>query len=208
MALTYLIIDDHGVVRSGLRALLGARVDGVCVGEAGTAAAGLERALATNPDLILLDIELPDLSGFEVCRTLTAKLPATKVLVVTVHEEPDSVDEAFRSGASGFLAKRADGSELARAVAAVMRGEQYVPATAEVESPGGTQAQPTRSKLTGRERQVLHLIATGHTNGECAIQLGISIRTVETHRASIIRKLGTPRRWELARRAREWGIVD
>ena len=208
MPLTYLIIDDHGVVRSGLRALLGARVDSICVGEAGTAADGLERALATNPDLVLLDIELPDSSGFEVCRTLKTRLPNTKVIVVTVHEEADSVDEALRSGASGYVAKRADGSELARAIATVMRGERYVAASWEGSAPGDQKGPPSKSALTGRERQVLHLIATGHTNGECATHLGISIRTVETHRASIIRKLGTPRRWEHARRAREWGIVD
>jgi DNA-binding NarL/FixJ family response regulator len=198
----YVVIEDHGVVREALISLVESRLGARCVGEGGTAAAGLERALATRPDLILLDLILPDQPGLVLCRELGRRLPSSAVVVLTMAEDAALPDESFAAGAAGYVSKRATGAELIRVVDSVARGERRVSARVaqDREGPG--------VELTGRERDVLRLIAAGHTNAEAAATLNLGVRTVESHRASVARKLGTQRRADFARMARQWGLIE
>lgn len=212
MPVRYLIADDHGVLRAGLKALLNSDAELECVGEAASGAEVMEMAPVLKPDLILLDLSMPGPGGMEVCRQLKRTVPETKILILTMYEDHELVREAIRNGASGYIIKRAAEAELATALNAVMRGEIYVhPAvtrglfdTPDAPSRDGT---PGGERLTRRESEVLRLIAEGHTNAELAEQLGIGLRTVETHRANLVRKLGTQSRAELVRYARSVKLI-
>ncbi|MFQ5595270.1 MAG: response regulator [Anaerolineae bacterium] len=208
-----LIADDHGVLRAGLRILLNAEPDLEVVGEAADGHETLRLARKLNPDVLLLDISMPGLSGIEVTRQVKQVLPESRVLILTVHEDDSLLREAMRAGAAGYIIKRAVESELINAIRAVWRGDLYV-------HPAMTRAllgdlRRTRSSeedpvepLTPRETEVLQLIAQGHTNRQIAETLTISVRTVETHRANLMDKLGLRSRVELVRYARERGLLD
>jgi two-component system response regulator NreC len=206
-----LIVDDHAVVRSGLRLVLEAEDDIEPVGEAGSARDAIFEARSTKPDVILLDVVMPDQSGIEVIPQLLHESPGAKILVLSMQDDPQYLREAFAAGASGYVLKEAADSEVVAAVREVAGGGQYVHpelgarlVAAETEERRRAQEDP----LSERENEVLHLLALGHTNQEIAKQLFISVRTAETHRAHIMQKLRLSSRAELVRYALEHGLLE
>jgi two-component system response regulator NreC len=206
-----LIVDDHAVVRAGLRLLLDANDDIEVVGEAGTARDAVFRAREVHPAVILMDVMMPDESGIDVLPKLLHEHPETKVLILSMQDDPRYVREAFEAGASGYVLKEAADSEVVAAVREVARGGRYVNPelgarliTADAEARREADSDP----LSDREREVLRLLALGHTNQEIAKQLFISVRTAETHRAHIMQKLRLGTRAELVRHALAHGMLD
>ncbi len=213
MPIRILIADDHGVIRAGLRALLEKEPGLQVVGEAADGREALERALELRPDILLLDITMPGLDGVEVTRRLHQAQPGVRVLILTLHEGVSMLREALASGAAGYIVKRAVDTELLGAIQAVARGEIYVhPSMAQALiqdlSPLKQTAKPPAALLTQREHQVLQLIARGQTNRQIAKQLSLSVRTVDTHRANLMNKIGASNRAELVQYAMEHHLLD
>jgi two-component system response regulator NreC len=206
-----LIVDDHAVVRSGLRLVLEAEEDVEPVGEAGTARDAIFQNRSLKPDVILLDVVMPDQSGLDIIPTLLHERPEAKVLVLSMQDDPQYVRQAFSAGASGYVLKEAADTEVVAAVREVANGGRYVHpelgarlVAAETEAAKRAEEDP----LSDREREVLRLLALGHTNQEIAKQLYISVRTAETHRAHIMQKLRLSSRAELVRHALAQGLLD
>jgi len=211
VSIRVLIVDDHAVVRSGLRLLLGAEADLEPVGEAGNARDAVFQARALKPDVILLDLVMPDGNGLDVLPQLVHENPDAKVLVLSMQDEPRYVREAFAAGASGYVLKEAADTEVVSAVREVAGGGRYVNpelgarlVVADAEAVKRAEADP----LSGREREVLRLLALGHTNQEIAKMLFISVRTAETHRAHIMQKLRLETRADLVAYAMDQGLLD
>lgn len=206
------LCDDHGVVRSGLRRILEAEPDLEVVGEAGSAAEAVEVARETQPDVFVMDLGLPDRSGIAATADVCATSPATRVLVLTVHDDVAYLRRAFDAGAAGYLVKEAADVEMVQAVRQVAAGKQYVHPSlgAALLAPDAATARPAGpgGELSEREVEVLTLIANGLTNAEIAERLFVSVRTVETHRAHIHQKLNVRTRAEIVRVAREAGILE
>ena len=205
------VVDDHAVVRSGIKLLLEREDDIDVVGEAGNAKDAIFRARALKPDVMLLDVVMPGESGIEVLPRLLKESPHTKILVLSMQDDPRYVREAFAAGAAGYVLKEAADEEVVAAVRELARGGRYVhPAlgarlvAAEAEAQRAAEADP----LSEREREVLRLLALGHTNQEIAQMLYISVRTAETHRAHIMQKLGLSTRAELVRYALLHGLLE
>ncbi len=213
MPIRILIADDHGVLRAGLRALLNAETDLQVLIEAADGPEALNLIQTMRPDVALLDIGLPGLSGIEVTRRLQKTLPKVRVLILTVHEDESLLREAIRAGAAGYIVKRAVESELIDAIRAVWRGNQYVhPAMTHALlkdlSPPPVSDETPVEPLTPREIDVLRLLAQGYTNRQVAEALHLSVRTVESHRSNLTNKLGLRSRLELMRYAQEHGLMD
>jgi two-component system response regulator NreC len=208
-----LIADDHGVLRAALRALLKGHSELEVVGEAADGAEVLQSVGELAPDLVLMDISMPGPNGIETTRELKDRWPSTQVLILTVHEDEELLREAMRAGASGYVVKRALESELLNAIAAVMRGELYVhpvmtrALVSDLSPRAVSSADDPQEQLTPRELQVLGLIAKGYTNMQIADSLMLSVRTVESHRANIMGKLGLHNRAELVRYAMTHHLV-
>ena len=202
--LRVLIADDHAVVRAGLRVLL-EREEGIePVAEAGTAQEAVDCARLLKPDLVLMDVTMPGESGIDALPRLLEGSPTSKVLVLSMHDDPRYVRAAFTAGASGYILKEAADTELVAAIREVANGATYVnPALGArmIAADTKQQADAEADPLSLREHEVLQLLALGHTNQEIAEQLYISVRTAETHRAHIMRKLGLGSRAELVRYA-------
>jgi two-component system response regulator NreC len=205
-----ILVDDHAVVRSGLRLLLDAEEDMEVVGEGGNAKDAIFRARALKPDVILLDVVMPGESGIDVLPKLLEESPESKVLVLSMQDDPSYVREAFAAGANGYVLKEAVDEEVVAAVREIAGGGRYVhPAlgarmvAADAEERAAAAADP----LSEREREVLRLLALGHTNQEIAEQLFISVRTAESHRAHIMQKLRLSTRAELVRYALTHGLL-
>jgi two-component system, NarL family, response regulator NreC len=208
--ISVVLVDDHAVVRSGIRLLLDGQDDIEVIGEAGNGKDAIFRARALKPDVILLDVVMPGESGIEVLPTLLKESPETKILVLSMQDDPRYVREAFAVGAHGYVLKEAADEEVVSAIREIARGGRYVhPAlgarmvTADAEERAAVEADP----LSEREREVLHLLALGHTNQEIAQQLYISVRTAESHRAHIMQKLRLATRAELVRYALSHGLL-
>jgi DNA-binding NarL/FixJ family response regulator len=189
-----LIADDHALVRAGIRALVEKIDDVVVVGEAGTGSEALELVRQLRPNLMLLDITMPDGGGFEVLDQIMKKHPEIRVIVLTVHEAGEYAIRALREGAAGFLPKSAASTELEQAIQTVVRGETYIsPETSRktlLEIGRGTTKRDQLATLSPRQREVLRLIAEGRTTKQIAQVLEISVKTVETHRAQLMERLG------------------
>jgi DNA-binding NarL/FixJ family response regulator len=206
-----LIVDDHAVVRSGLRLLLAAEDDLDPVGEAGSAREAVFKARELKPDVILMDVAMPDGSGIEALPTLLHERPETKVLMLSMQDDPQYVRQAFAAGASGYVLKEAADSEVVAAVREVAKGGRYVHPELGARLVAAETAELRRAEedpLSDREREVLRLLALGHTNQEIAKQLYISVRTAETHRAHIMQKLRLQTRAELVRYALSHGLLE
>jgi two-component system, NarL family, response regulator NreC len=206
-----LVVDDHAVVRSGLRLLLNAEDDLEVVAEAANAREAVFEARAHKPDVILLDVVMPGESGIEAVPKLLHEAPETTVLLLSMQDDPRYVREAFAAGASGYVLKEAVDAEVVDAIRQVAAGGSYVhPALGArmVAADAAARAAAASDPLSDREREVLKLLALGHTNQEIAKQLFISVRTAETHRAHIMRKLQLDTRAELVRYALEHGQLD
>jgi two-component system response regulator NreC len=212
MTIRVVIVDDHAVVRAGLRLLLDAEDDIETVGEAGDAREAVFEVRSNKPDIVLMDVGLGSgKSGIEAAPEVLREAPEAKVLMLSMQDDPRYVREAFAVGASGYVLKEAADSELVTAVREVAGGARYVDPTlgariaaADVEAARAADADP----LSDREREVLRLLALGHTNQEIAKTLFISVRTAETHRAHIMQKLRLNTRAELVRYALAQGFLD
>ena len=206
-ATTIVIADDHAVVRSGLRMLLDAEADFEVVAEAGDAEKARDRVAEHQPAILVLDLHMPGGNSIASMPVLRAASPGTHVVVLTMQDDPGFAREAMAEGATGFVLKESADSELVHAIRSVARGGTYLdPALGGrllTEPADGNGAIP----LTGREVEVLRLLALGHTNAEIAAGLHLSVRTVETHRASIQQKLSLSARADLVRYALDKGLI-
>jgi two-component system, NarL family, response regulator NreC len=206
-----LLVDDHAVVRSGLRLLLDREEDIEFAGEAGDADAAEREARREKPDVVVLDVTLPGRSGIEAMPAIKAAAPGARVLVLSMQDDPSYVREAFAAGAMGYVLKEAADTEVVAAVREVAAGGRYVhPALGArlVAADADARARQQDDPLSDREREVLRLLALGHTNQEIAKMLYISVRTAETHRAHIMQKLRLSTRAELVRYALANGLLD
>ncbi len=208
-----LVADDHAIVRTGIRHVLESEPGFAVVAEAATGAEALELAASLRPDVAVLDISMPGESGLRVAAELRQRSPDTRVLILSMHDNTEYVLESLRAGAHGYLLKDSAATELRGAIRAVRRGESYFsPAiagrlSAVVRGDVTESAATALAQLTARERQVLVGVAEGRTNREIAQQLGISHRTVESHRESLMKKLGVRTVAGLTRLALEAGLV-
>lgn len=215
MSIRILITDDHGVVREGLAVLLQAEPGVEVVGIAASAEDAVTHVRQTPPDLVLMDISVPQIGGIEATRRIKELAPDVRVLILTVHEDKALMREAMRAGAGGYLLKQAIKSELIHAIHSVMRGDLYIhPVMANMlmtdllQEPEPRPTAPDGAHaLTPREIDVLRLLAQGYTNRQVAEQLGISVRTVEYHRANLGEKVQASGRVELMKYAEEHGLL-
>ena len=203
--LRLLVVDDHEVVRQGLVALLDRRDNFQVVAEAGTVAEALEQARRHEPEIVIMDVRLPDGSGIEACREIRAELPATKVVMLTSYPDEEAVLSAIVAGASGYLLKQVRARDLVAALEAVGRGESLLdPAVTEKvlerirRIASGSQETDELSQLTGQERKILLLVAEGMTNKEIAAEIFLSDKTVKNYVSSILAKLNLERRAQAA----------
>ncbi|MGZ9222750.1 MAG: response regulator [Anaerolineales bacterium] len=213
MTTRLLLVDDHAVVRSGLRMLLENERDVEIIGEAATAAEALEAALRLKPNVILMDIGLPDMSGIDATREIQKRCPDASIVALTIHEDEEYFFKMLEAGASGYVPKRAAPEELVTAIRAAATGQVYLyPSLAKLLvrdflSGGRAPDDQAASNLTNREQEVLTYLAEGANNEEIAASLVISRKTVARHRENIMRKLNLHSRAELVRYAIRKGII-
>ncbi len=207
-----LVADDHAIMRDGIRALLSLNDDIEIVGEASTGQEAVEKSAELNPDVIIMDIAMPGMDGLEATRRILKQNPKARILILTQHDDKEYVLSAIKAGSTGYLPKRALGSELVSAIRAVNRGDSflYPSAASALIKDYRSQAQDgdAYSQLTPREREILKLIAEGHTSREIADMLFISVKTVMGHRTKLMEKLNLHNRTELIKYAMRKGIVS
>lgn len=219
-----LLADDHDILRDGLRALLSMAGDIEVIGEARTGRETIAEAERLQPDVILMDITMPELDGVEACRRIRQQFPEMRVLFLTMHEAEEYFFRALRAGGSGYIVKRTVAADLMAAIRAVARGDSFLsPSVAhslvsEYTGRASRSAQPSADttsapegsyqSLTSREREVLQLVAEGYSNQEIANQLQLSIKTVQSHRAAVMQKLGLKDITHLVRYAVRHGLVN
>lgn len=208
-AITIFLADDHAMVRDGLAALVSGDSRLKIVGQCGEGLKILHEVGRTDPDVLVLDITMPGLNGLDICREVTQKENAPAVLILTMHDDEQFIARALEYGAAGYLLKEASAEQLTEAIHAVARGELFL-------GPGiprsvlnriGHGAQDPHESLTIRERQVLQLIAEGKTNRQIAQELGVALKTVDTHRSHLMRKLDIHDQTSLVKYAIKRGIV-
>jgi DNA-binding NarL/FixJ family response regulator len=206
-----LLADDHALVRAGLRSVLAGVPDVEVVGEAGDGNEAVALAAELKPDLVLMDISMPELNGLEATRRVLKLKPAPRVLIVSMHADKEYVRRALRAGASGYLLKTADLRELTLAIAVVTRGEAWIsPGVARTVVDELVRGQPDPESpevLTPRQREILQLVAEGRSTKQIARRLHISVKTVDTHRAQIMERLGIRHIAGLIRYAIRAGMV-
>jgi len=215
MTIKTILVDDHEIVRAGLRMLLSSHTDIEIVGEAENGQQALQLCQKIQPDVVIMDITMPGLSGLEVTRQIKQQCPNTAVLALTIHEGEQYFFEMLNAGASGYVPKRAAPTDLVNAIRAVYSGEVYLhPSVAKALVNDYIQRvqmgweRASYDGLTEREQQVLKMIAEGMMNKEIAEKLSISVRTVEPHREDIMAKLNLHTRAELVRYAVDKGLID
>ncbi|HYG58178.1 MAG TPA: response regulator transcription factor [Symbiobacteriaceae bacterium] len=214
MKIRALICDDHIMVRQGVRMVLQSEPDIELVGEAGTGEEAVALVGDLKPDMVIMDLSLPDISGIEATRRIKETAPDTRVIALTMHEEEPYVLEVLKAGADGYIVKRSAAADLVNAIRAVMQGQAVLDpvVTRAVVSSYVTRPVPAPNKsddlpLTPRELEILVLVADGNTNAEIAKKLYISEKTVQTHRSNILDKLGIHDRTELVRYAIRNGLI-
>lgn len=214
-AVRVLVVDDHAVVREGIRSVLERQPGFEVVGEAASGAEALRMAVATSPDVVVLDVSMPGGSGLRAAAELRIQAPEARVLILSMYDNAEYVLEAVRAGASGYLLKDSAATDLRQAVTAVHNGDSYFSAAVAAQLTAAKRGEIDRESLTGklgllsgREREVLAGIARGLTNKEIGTELGISHRTVETHRESLMRKIRVHTVAGLTKFALETGVVN
>lgn len=209
-----LVVDDHTIVRDGICALLALVRDIEVIGEASDGGEALKMVKNLEPDVVLMDIAMPSMGGLEATRQICKEFPRTKVIALTQHDDKEFVFPVIEAGASGFISKVAASSELASGIRSVFQGDSYLsPSVARVliedyQQKGSRVSRDPYSQLTEREREVLRLVAEGHTTQEIADALVISPKTVEGHKTSLMAKLGIHNRIELIKYALRKGIIS
>jgi DNA-binding NarL/FixJ family response regulator len=206
-----LLADDHGIVRSGVKLLLDRQTDLTVVAEASDGVEAVEIALQHRPDLCILDVGMPRMTGLQAAREIRRHMPEAKVLMLSMHDDERYLFEALKAGASGYVLKREADQDLVEAVRAVLRGEAFLTNAAErslIREWMLDGAQGPAVPLTPREEEVVKLIAEAHTNAQIADILHLSEKTVESHRANVLRKLGMRDRVELVRYAIRRGLIE
>jgi two-component system response regulator NreC len=208
-----LLVDDHQIVRAGLRMLFLAEPDMEIVGEVGSGDTAVRAVRDLQPDVVIMDVVMPGMSGIEATRRIKAANPDTAVLALTMHEDEQYFFEMLNAGASGYIPKRAAPDDLVSAIRVVHQGNVFLHSTLarflvkDVLARGGSDVPPVAVQLTPREREVLTYIAEGYTNREIAETLVISIKTVDRHRENIMQKLNLHNRVELVKYAIEKGLI-
>lgn len=211
-----LLVDDHAILRTGLRLLISAQEDMEVAGEAGSTQEGIELAEKLSPDVALIDLSLPGEGGIEAIRRIRASRPKVRTVALTMHDDAAYLRSVLAAGGAGYVIKRAADSELLTAIRAVHEGRSFIaltleesglPAFQEPAQEASSADEAGLARLSPRERQVLLLLAHGHTHSEIADQLGISIKTVETHRARLGEKLGLKSRADLVRLVLDAGLL-
>jgi DNA-binding NarL/FixJ family response regulator len=206
-----LLVDDHAIMREGIRALLGLHEDIEIVGEAGEGKEAVAKTQELTPDVIVMDIAMPGMDGLEASRRILKTNPCIRILILSQHDDNEYIISAVKAGAAGYLPKRALGSELISAIRAVYRGDSflYPSAAAALIKDYRQKAQTTDTyeQLTPREREILKLIADGHTSQEIANMLFISLKTVMGHRTKIMCRLGIHNRTQLIKYAMRKGLL-
>jgi DNA-binding NarL/FixJ family response regulator len=205
-----LIADEHGIVRAGIRLLLERQSDLHVVAEAADGLEALECALAEKPDLCILDVGMPRMTGLQAAREIRSHVPSSRVLILSMHDDEHYLFEALEAGASGYVLKREADHDLVGAIRAVARDEPFLTNAAErsIIRRWMVDGAPPKIPLTPREEEVVKLIAEAHTNAEIASLLHLSEKTVESHRANVLRKLGMRDRVQLVRYAIKRGLVE
>jgi two-component system response regulator NreC len=208
------IAEDHTILREGLRALLSSQEDLQVVGEAGDGREAIRQVENLAPDLILMDLSMPKMNGVEAIREIRKRIPQTRILALTVHKTEEFILEVLQAGADGYIPKDASSNELMMAIRSVLMGKRYLcPSVSKVviegylKSKRTTEASTPWDTLTKREREILKLIAEGHKNKEVADYLCISVKTVEKHRANLMKKLDLHSAAALTSYAMERGLV-
>jgi two-component system response regulator NreC len=212
MAIKVLISDDHAIIRAGLRTLITTEHDLELLGECAGGLETLDKVKQLFPDVLVLDISMPDMDGIEVIRVLKEENQKCAILILTIHEDDALLKEAIRLGAAGYILKHAAESELISAIRAVFHGDMYIHpkmirSLLQPEQIVTKKNTPPQDILTSREEEILKLIVQGYTNKQVAEELSISIRTVEGHRANLTDKLGIRNRVDLLRFAREHHLI-
>lgn len=207
-----LIADDHALLREGIRALLSLAADIEIVGEAGDGREAIEKCVALDPDVVLMDVAMPGLGGLEATLEIRKKCPRTLILVLTQYDDREYVTRFLKAGVSGYVLKKAAGSELASAIRNVFRGGLVLdPAIARdalrEPSPEAGGSEDPYESLTDREKQVLKLVAEGRTNKEVADELDVSVKTAMSHREHVMQKLDLHNRTDLIRYALKRGVL-
>jgi DNA-binding NarL/FixJ family response regulator len=214
---TIVIVDDHTLFREGLKAIISRNPAYEVVGETGRGDDALQMAKGLRPNLILVDISLPDQNGIDLAAQLRKSLPKTAIMIVTMHSKVDYIVNAFQAGATGFVTKDSAPERLLQAIDVVLKGEYFMDSTvsqkvvqrlAGLKSTGSSKPDSGYETLTPREQEVLALLAEGHALKHISERLFISPKTVENHRTSIMRKLGARSTFELIRYAARIGIID
>ncbi len=206
-----LVADDHGIVRAGIRLLLERQPDLDVVAEAGDGIEAIEQALLTRPSLCILDVSMPRMTGLQAAREIRSHLPETRVLMLSMHDDEHYLFDALKAGAAGYVLKHAADQDLVGAVRAVIRGEAFLTNAAQrsiIRQWINDGSQGPTDPLTPREEEVVKLIAEAHTNAQIAEVLHLSEKTIESHRANVLRKLGMRDRVELVRYAIRRGLVE
>jgi DNA-binding NarL/FixJ family response regulator len=213
MKIRTLLVDDHAMFRAGLRLLVGSTcVDATVVGETSTGTEAIQLAASLTPDLIIMDIHLPDMNGIEVSREILARFPHTKIIIVSGDPDLTYINQALQAGVLGFLSKESASEELPRAFASVIQGKRYLCPSSnaiflEQYAQGASRAANPKPTLSQRELQVLHGIVNGRRTKEIADELGIAGKTVETHRRRLMKKLDCAGTAQLVRFALEQQLV-
>jgi two-component system response regulator NreC len=215
MKIRILLADDHTILRAGLKMMLNAQPDMEIVGEAQDGRQAMQEAQRLQPDIVLMDITMPDMNGIEATKQIKKLLPEIKILILTMHEHDEYIFQALRAGASGYMLKEAADTELISAIHIIQSGQFYLSPTAQSVMVGDYlqrlrtgEDKDSYSSLTEREREILKLVAEGYTNNQIAERLVISPKTVDTHRTHIMDKLNLHSRAELVKYAMRRGLLE
>lgn len=212
-----LIIDDHPLFREGIKTILNKDHRFEIIDEAGTGREGVEKAGRLKPEVVLVDISLPDETGMEVTRKIRGQLPNVRIMILSMHSKIDYIVEAFQAGATGYVVKESAAERLAQGIEAVTAGEYFLDSSISQEVVAKLMQSPVKeakvsdsgySKLTSREQEIMRMLAEGIPKSQIADRLYISIKTVENHRTNIMRKLNIHNAMELVRYAARLGLID